>query len=105
MNSRDHWSLVDERCNCAQQCDVIDRAIIRIQHCAECVGKRRLCVSEILSIDPLSCRLRRFSETFYSGGCQRDLKNSESVERHANAGLLGEILYICGIYIARCDSE
>jgi hypothetical protein len=48
---------------------------------------------------------RRLLKTFHTGGCERDLRNPESVERYPDSGLLREILDVCGIAVACEDRE
>ena len=90
---------------CFEQHDVVDRAVLGIEHRAQRVRKRGLEVLELLCVEPAGRRQGRFAQTFDALLAEGDLENSQSVERDFDSGALGEELDVGGVSVAGGNAE
>ena len=105
LHTGDQGRRVGLRRERPHQSDVVYCAIIRVEHRAQSVAEGGLGLSQLVAVEPLCAGERRPTQTFYTGLREGNLKDSQSIEWHADAGALGQLLDVCGIPVSRRNRE
>ena len=84
---------------------VVYCAVVGVEHCAQRVRQRGLELVELLRVEPYACLESCFPEALDSVRAQRDLQDSESVERNYDTSAVGQKLDVGWVAVARRDAK